>query len=55
MTEEPKCAICNDEGVVERTPAGYGHEDDLAEYDWCECRMRAEIDPLPEPPKSLRN
>ena len=30
-----ECLTCNDDGVIESTPAGFGHDDDLAEYVPC--------------------
>lgn len=30
-----RCPFCGGEGVVERTPAGAGHADDLAEFEPC--------------------
>lgn len=32
MHINPNCKTCNGDGVVESSPAGAGHEDDLAEY-----------------------
>jgi hypothetical protein len=37
--EVPHCRACGDTGTVEIRPAGAGHADDLAEYEWCECKM----------------
>lgn len=43
MTE---CESCDGSSTIMVRPAGYGHEDDLAEYEPCpECRQREESVP----------
>jgi hypothetical protein len=31
------CTLCHDTGTIMVRYPGQGHEDDLAEYEWCDC------------------
>jgi hypothetical protein len=41
--EEYDCTLCKDTGTIMVRPPGYGHDDDLAEYEWCDCELAKEI------------